>query len=501
MCLARFITKHRLSITNWLIEINLRARRRGGRNKLLAAMLANPNQADLGIEKFPAEKNIYRALLKKTRLHREKEGGWAFTAPPRTEGEDLSNMRHVWQRIDDFLDSTEEKARPFSTLSAELMAPPYGLKQGVLAILYIAAYLVNRHEVAIYENGVYTPNLSEEAVERFVKVPHEFTVQRFRIEGLRASIFDQYAMALYNDGKKKTVVELVRPLAIFIGALPDFTKKTRSTLLTGTTQAVRNAFNLAKSPERLLFEDLPKALGFTQADQSTRIDAISADVEGFSAELQSALRELKYAYSKMLEEQQRLLAQAFHISDESDLEKLRKQLSGRYQGLDEYTVDVDGMRAFIRRLTRADGSDDQWFNDILMFLGKKPTKKWTDADRAEVEVKLSDYSKRILDLETLRLHYDKTAERMEGDFDVILLKSLKKGSDPIDEVVAIDKSRHEAIKGVKAELGSVLRQHKDKELQLAILAEYVDEFLANYRDSTKGEKETKDKAKGRIKNA
>ena len=77
----------------------------------------------------------------------------------------------------------------------------------------------------------------------------------------------------------------------------------------------------------------------------------------------------------------------------------------------------------------------------------------------------------------LRVHYDRTSENTEGDFDVILLKSLKKGKEPVDEVVAIDRARHDAIQDVKRKLKEELSSHKDSELQLAVLAELVDEFL------------------------
>lgn len=470
-----------------------------GRNKLLAAMLKHGDQIDLGIEKFPPEKAMYRALLKETGLHGCTGKIIGFKAPS-PDGKCRANIRFVWDRIDEFLATTEKQPLPFSTLSAELMAPPYGVKVGVLPVLYMAAYLTSQHELAIYENGIYTPSLSDEALERFVKVPQEFAVQRFRVEGLRASIFDQYTKALYDDGKKRTVIELVRPLAFFIQTLPVFTQKTRSTLLSPKAQAVRNAFNLAKSPERLLFEDLPKALGFDDLNQVSR-SATDKNIEGFAVALQESLRELKYAYSNMLKDQQRLLAQAFQVSQELDLVQLRKRLNGLYQGLEQFTVDVDGMRAFIKRLTKTDGSDEDWLNEILTFLGQKPTAKWTDADRAEAEVRLSDFSKRILDLRTLRLHYDKNVGKLDGDFDVILLRSLRRGSEPVDEVAVIDSAHREMIQHIKDKLRDVFERYPDKELRLAALADYVDEFLVNYREDMKTKRNTGHTDKRRVKRA
>ena len=241
-------------------------------------------------------------------------------------------------------------------------------------------------------------------------------------------------------------------------------------------------------PEKLLFEDLPKALGYGHS-----IDNGEGSLEGFANDLTEALKELKHAYSKMRREQMKLLAQAFHMSDDLSLEDLRDRF-GRYGGLEQYTVDVDGLRAFIKRVSKRTGTADEWLDNILMFLGQKPASKWLDADRAEAEVKLSDYSKRILDLETLRLHHDRNAKVYDSDFQVILLRALKKGEEPIDQVVAIDQVRHKAIQAVKKELISSLDKHSDKELKLAILAELVDDFLKDYRNA-----ETKGRGKERAK--
>ena len=448
------------------------------RIKLLHGMIESPDCVDLAIDKFPPEKAIYRSILLKTGLHRDLSlNEWAI-APP----EKGSPFYHVWQKIDEFLDSTEEAPRSFADLNQELMAPPYGVKAGVLPILYVAAYCAQQQELAMYENRQYRPVFTGDMLERFVKRPDEFTVQRFRIVGLRASIYSEYKK-LFNDGKEKTIVQLVRPLANLIGDLEEYTQKTRSNQVSEKSRRVRDAFKLAKSPERLLFEDLPKALGFDDS-----IDSGESSLEGFSNDLTEALKELKHAYANMRKAQVKLLAQAFHMSEELSLEDLRARSIGRYEGLEQYTVDVDGLRAFIKRISKRTGSADEWLDNILMFLGQKPASKWSDADRAEAEVKLSDFAKRILDLETLRLHYDKSAKLYDGDFQVYLLKTLKKGQEPVDEVVAIDQVRHEAIQDVKNELRGVLDSHSDKEIKLAILAELVDDFLVDYQESNKQKK-------------
>jgi len=454
------------------------AQANAARNKLLYAMQEHADSKDLAIDKFPAEKAMYRAVLRQTGLHQfdEKTKKWQLTPPSFDGRSDKSNIRHVWKRIDEFLDSTEKQAKSFIELNAELMAPPYGVKAGLLPIFYMSAYLASQHELAIYEQRKYRPYFTKEMLERFVKRPDEFEVQRFKITGLRASIFEQYSIVIHGDSKKRPLLELAKPLASFMGSLPEFTQKTRRGLSQHATQ-VRVAFNLAKSPEVLLFEELPKALGFEGLSEKS--DKIL--LEGFSQKLTETLRELKNTYNSLIERQKELLAQAFNIDPTLSLHELRKVVAGNCHGLENYTVDTQGLRAFIMRLTKPSGSDEEWFENILVFLGNKPTTKWSDADQDTAEYRLTDLSRRIIDLEKLRLHEKDRALQLNGDFDVYLLRSIKKGGDILDEVVAVDQKSAIKIANAKKSIIESLNDLPDKELMLGALAEAVDEFLQEYR--------------------
>ena len=465
------------------------AQANAARNKLLAAMQDSSSNFDLGIDKFPAEKSIYRAVLRETGLHQLIENGdvWQLCAPSNDRRKDKANIRHVWQRIDTFLDSTEKQAKSFVELNAELMAPPYGVKAGLLPVFYMAAYLVSKHELAIYEQRRYKPYFTMEMLERFVKRPDEFEIQRFKISGLRASIFEQYSKVIHGDSQQRTLLELAQPLATFMGDLPEYTQKTRRGISKKATQ-VRMAFNLAKSPEDLLFEELPKALEFDDLNDNSQEEQL----ENFAQELTQVLRELRDAYTTLLKRQKELLAQAFNIDPNLSLEEVRKIVSGNCHGLENYTVDTQGLRAFIMRLTKSSGNDDEWFENVLMFLGNKPTKQWRDKDQDTAEYRLTDLSRRIIDLEKLRLHEKDRSTQISGDFDVYLLRSIKKGGSILDEVVAVDKMSEERIREVKDDIVNSLNDLPDKELMLGTLAAVVDEFLQNYRENqTKQKNETK----------
>lgn len=453
------------------------------RNKLLYAMLHHSGEADLGIKKFPPEKAMYRSLLRATGLHIENpDGTWGFSVPSTDGRKDRrANMRHVWRKIEDFLDSTEQQEKSFVDLSETLTSPPYGVKAGILPVLYLTAYLLHQHEIAIYENRRYRAYFTQEMLERFVKRPDEFTVQRFRIQGLRASIFEQYSQALSYKGDSPSLLDIARPLASFMGALPEYTQKTKRGLSQEAIR-VRGAFNLAKSPERLLFESLPVALNYEPVTDATQV----VQLEGFSAVLTNVLRELRDAYGRLLDKQCELLANAFNLDASLPLADLRKVITGYCHGLESYTVDTEGLRAFIMRLNKLAGSDEAWLENVLMFLGHKPTKKWLDSDHDTAEYRLADFSRRVIDLEKLRIHARDRATTLKGDFDVYLLRSIRKGGEIFDDVVAIDVKSAKRVHDSVEEIHRVLDGLQDKELMLAALAQAVNQFMEESQEPKKG---------------
>jgi len=462
------------------------AQAKGATKKLLQMMLQNEKERDLGVEKFPPEKAIYRAFLREAGIHVEQsDGTWEFVEPGSSNTEDKINILPAWRKIDEFLDSTEKEAKSFFDLNQELIAPPYGVKAGLLPVLYIAVFAVYQNELAIYESRRYRPYFTEEMLDRFIKRPNEFTFQRFRISGLKASLFKQYSQVIHGDTKKRTLLDLAKPLATFMGKLPDYTQKTKRDL-SENAMAVRHAFNLAKSPEKLLFEQLPKALGYEELSNSSG----DKDLEGFAQELTERLRELKECYNRLLDKQLELLQAAFKVNKKLGLTETRKIISGQCHDLENYTVDTKGLRAFIMRINKNTGSDEEWFENILMFLGHKPSSKWLNSDQDTAEYRLTDFSRRVIDLEKLRVYEKSKAATMEGDFDVYLLRSIKKGSEILDEVVAVDQRSSKRIEEAKEAIVSAIAELPDRELQLAALAEIVDGFLHDYKESTKKDKPT-----------
>ncbi|MDD9807340.1 MAG: hypothetical protein OXU34_03575 [Gammaproteobacteria bacterium] len=456
---------------------NLSGQGNAARKQLLLALFSGQDREDLGLEKFPPEKAIYRAMLKASGLHRQIKGQWQLSEPDKA---DSCNFLPVWRRLESFLEQSEKQPMCFQELDAELSAPPYGLKAGVLPALYFACYLVNQHEVALYEDGKYTPYLTEELVERYARKPDSFSVQRFRIEGIRASLFKHYASLLKGTKKTYTLIDLTKPLVGFFDGLPEYTSKTGK--VSKTAKEVRKAFAYAKSPKDLLYEALPKACGYGSSIRGTK------EGKDFIDTLTRALRELKSAYPVMLEEQKKIICETFGLPHETDTAKLRAKLVGRLVALDRYTIDVHGAKGLLIRINNEDIDEDAWLKGILTFLAKgKPPRKWDDTDRNLFEYKLLEYSEHIKDLEKIRLYADSHSDG-EKNYKFILLKAISSGEVAREEIVAIDNESLEIVNQIKDKVMSELRERDDKDIQLSVLATLTKEFLESYKSDGKKEK-------------
>jgi hypothetical protein len=439
------------------------------RNKLLTRLLTHSDAKDLGIDKFPAEKAMYRGLLAASGLHRKVGGQWQLGDPPR---KDPCNFVPTWRRIEAFFEETESGPLPFTLLDDELVGVPYGLKRGVLPILYSVAYLTKQDELALYEEGVYVPGLDSATLERFLRRPESFSVQRFRLQGLRAKLFNQYARALYADpGQADGLLSIARPLVKFAYGLEDYTKQTRA--LSDQARAVRAAVLHAKSPQKLIFEDLPEACGVPRANGASLKEDAYLD---FADTLMGALRELKNAYPRLLQDQIQALAKGLGLDASSGLAEIRKLVFGRYNGLDQFCFEADELGAFIRRLCGDDESDDLWLEKLLLFLGRKPSTKWTDEDRATAQFRVTEFARRIRDLEKLRFAYD-GAVRGADDTKMILLRVVQQGEGDLETVVAMDAASAREAEKCAAEIAEHLAKLKDDRLRRVVLAKLTIQTL------------------------
>ncbi|MDO9013102.1 MAG: hypothetical protein Q7U78_15065 [Gallionella sp.] len=448
-----------------------------GRKKLLLAMLEMESTEDLGIEKFPPEKAIYRSILRATGLHTKTNQGWQFTVPGPQVASDRG-IQPLWQAIENFLDRTEQNPLSIFQLYQELLNPPYGIKSGLLPVLFLAAYLVYKEEIVLYEDGYYSPFLTQELLEKILKSPELFSIQRLRIDHLRDQLFTKYAEAItLDDHADVNMITVLKPLSRFMVNLPDYTKRTKR--VSEKAQKVREHFFAAKSPTLLLFKELPIACGFKPIGTETTIEVL----EEFSRELKLVFSELRIAYHSLLSEFRLLLKNSFNENEKISLSELRERLRGRYGPLQAYTIDTHGLKAFLGRLADHHGDDGHWLNSLATFIARKPPEKWLDEDINIADYRLVELSKRLRDLERLRIHYEDSAQSSKNSqIEVVMLRTVRQGGNDHDVIISLDESKKKAVSEKLDSIQLVMKELPSEDLRLALLAQLFEEYIVDQKN-------------------
>lgn len=286
-------------ILNEMINKNIiSAQAAGARNNIIKALI-NPAcvaQANLGIEGFPPDRSIYECLLLNSKLHTQVNGQWQLVAPVQNQ---QVNLYPAWQLMEQLVFAATEQPITLKELYEKLSCSPYGVTEGVLPILLTAFFVINRREVTLYQEGTFLPEPQEAHFELMVRRPDLFAIAGARITGLRKRIVDRLANSLKIDG---SVSGIVRYLYRMFNSLPKYAKTTNQVDM--RVAAFRKAFEEAKSPERLLFIDIPKALGLPKVSEE---DSDDYNFEKYFELLNRALGVLASLLPNLIREQRSIL--------------------------------------------------------------------------------------------------------------------------------------------------------------------------------------------------
>lgn len=362
--------------------------------RVIEAMIERADVERLGLSGDGPEVSVYYSVLERTGIHRAEAGVHSFHTPQDRR------LRKVWDAIETFCLSAKEQPVTLDQLYRKLKIPPYGVKSGVIPLLFAAVILKHADDISLYKDGAFIPVLGSEHFELFVKNPARFAVKHYEVLGLRAEVFKEIEGILSNhvtlpgNIRNRTLLGVISPLLQFARRLPSYTQKTKK--ISPRAQAVRQALLDAHEPDKLLFELLPEACGLTPITEEGAQDANLP--KEFRARLSAALRELREAYDNLLLQSRDYLHEAFGVAQQA--ERLRENLRVRASFLQGRSIEPILTR-FVFAATDDQTDDAQWLKAVIMVISDKPSESWTDADAEAFELKLADVARRFKYLEAI----------------------------------------------------------------------------------------------------
>ena len=350
----------------------------GARTKLAEAMATAPDKPHLGMDdtKRPAEMALYLSILKQGGFHVETEAGWMFRAPAPVD--DRCNLLPSLALISDTLKAKGIDALiPVPDVLRALSLPPFGVREGLQPFI-LAIYLATHHQhVALYEDGTYLHEVGGDVFLRITKEPEFFSLQYCELSGVRADVFSKLLRLLEIDARDATktdLIDLVRPLAVFIGReIPEYCRKTNN--LSAAAVAVRRALLDGREPVKLVFTTLPEACGLPPISG----EGLKTPDE-LAARLRTALHEIRTAYPKLIERLHNAICAAFDA--EVKAPTARRNIADRAAQLAAAVTDP-ALKAFALRLADTALDDRAWVESVANLLARKSPERWLDNDETE----------------------------------------------------------------------------------------------------------------------
>lgn len=438
------------------------------RRNLLEGVVERAELPRLGIEGTPPELSMYRSALE-GEIHRELNGEWKLTV-----AEGGAGISGVLLEIERYLSMRDEMLVEVPEIYAHLALPPFGVKLGLAPVALIALLAIREGELAVYEDGVFVPRLDGPLIERLVRGAKTFCVQRTPLTAARRTVLDAYFRLTEGKGQP-SVLGIVRGLVRFAGQLPDYTRNTRT--LSEEARGVREVLLRAKQPSKLLYRDIPEALGLEPFElREVDVKAVSE----LESRLRAALKELQDAYPSMLEGFRQAVFRAF--GQAADAPTARETLGKRAEVVRPSATST-ALTALLIRLEDSSLDDATWLTSVATFLGKKPPTSWYDRDLDAARTQLRLAADEYEGLEAISLE-----SRAPAALQVVLVSAQESGQAKHQRVVALAPEESALVEKLEAEILSLAaRYSEDPRVVLGALGLAATKKIAQTEDTAADE--------------
>jgi len=434
----------------------------GARKNFFAALVKANDQENLGIEKesFPPEKTIYITLLKETKLHIRNKTEWDFVESPTN-----SPFDDLWIASEDFLESCKAERRPVSDFFDQLSQRPFKMKQGFLEFWIPTFLFIKRDDFALFGDQGYIPELNDTILYLLNRNTKEFTIKTFDVRGVKLNLYNRYREFLQLDKSKKvsnhSFIESIRPFLVLYKQLPEYSRKTSR--LSPETLAIRKAIENSQDPEKVFFEDFPKAL----KTDIKHLSASKESLENYIANLQGAIRELRIAVDELTDRIELFLVSEIMGNRKIKFPAYKETLQRRYSGLKEHQL-LAKQKSFLMRINSPLDDRKSWIASIVHAVIGKTLETLRDEDEEILKDRLLFMVQEMDNLSELSAHHQNDQEELIK-LDLTTSEGLSKN------VIRVPTGKREEIRKQTLEIKKLLG--KDKRVNLAILSQLLKDLL------------------------
>lgn len=435
------------------------------RKNLLERIIYSSENEDLGYSEneFPPDKTIYLTLLKKTGIHIQEQGKFVFGKPT-----DHSFIP-LWEEGIYFIIKSKLGKRKLNELVEIFSSNPFKIKKGVIDFWLPIFLFINKDQFALFEDGIFIPQLTVETLELISKRPDHYEIKAFNIGGERLKLFNKYRFFLNQAQEEvptnESFIETFKPFVIFYNSLGYYNTNTKR--ISKKAIALRNAIADAKDPEKVFFEDFPKALNYTINELINN----ETKIEKFVLEIKECIQEINESYDNLINRVENFILKNI-LGRQLNFPEYKDLLTKRFDKIKTHLLSTK-QKAFLQRIKSPLEDRKSWINSLSYAVINKSLESINDEDEPAFYDTLL---RQIHELDNLcdlsKADIDETNE----DIFKLEITSFVKGLEK--RLIRLPKQNSKEILHLKNEIRKKLKGN-NKDLNIALLTKLLQELLEN----------------------
>lgn len=429
-------------------------------------LVTNYHDDDLGFSKdhFPPEKTIYLSLLKNTGIHRKEVNAYSLAQPA-----DEAFLK-LWKHCEAFIESAKNEKKNLSDLFEQLSRKPFKLTSGFLEFWIPVFLFIKRDDFALFgKSEGYLPEINESILYLFTRTASDYEIKSFDVQGIKLDLYNKYREFLQLKDVERvnnhSLIESIKPFLVFYRDLNRYTQKTKR--LATETIKIRETIKATQDPEKLFFEEFPKAMRMDLND----ILKSDNDLEEYVNKLRNCIKELRSCFDELVNRVEQYLVEEVLQSKDLSFESYKAQIKQRYHKLKEHML-LPQQTSLLIRLNSPLDDRKSWINSICQVILGKSLDSINDNEEEMLKekIKLSFY-----ELDNLVSIADIHEEKIDQEVLKLQLTSFNKGMR--EETILIPKEVSEETQNKMEELTKSLGSNKKLNLYLlmSLLKQQLDE--------------------------
>jgi len=342
------------------------------RKRLNMAILERSGQENLGLEGFTPDVSMFRTILLKTGLYRENGGRWGYA-----DYEEIKDpgLQAVWEKLGQFFTVPSPEEKQPADLFSELTAPPFGIRAGLLPILFATALKAFPTAISITKEGEFLSDILPSNIEDLCRHPNKYRVRVLDISGKKAEYLKRFhklfsPVANYEVPNSDLVRLCFDALEAWKAQMPPAALNSQD-----VPEAAQRFQKLVrpdcKEPAKLLLQDIPEAFSLKMVGYPKIIE-----------NLEAVKKELEFVVVQYKENALKTIQRTLSFGEKKDSEDTKFLARGWASCFPESFTQQLGdkvLQGLLSRMVMEYESDDRFLDSISSLLIGKTVNRWDDS--------------------------------------------------------------------------------------------------------------------------